>query len=122
MNVTAGLDFTECVRMIPVSLQGESGIFVHSTYLDDEAPIAGGREIQGFPWKLARPKFCHESRVLAGTLYFSNVAKLPVLNVRSGTNFVADVTLGVGDVVHDYLALGQEAPLQRLSLAPEPVQ
>jgi acetoacetate decarboxylase len=24
--------------------------------------------------------------------------------VRSGTNFVADVTLGVGDVVHDYLA------------------
>ena len=47
--------------------------------------------------------------------------KLPVLNVRSGTNFVADVTLGVGDVVHDYLALGQEAPVQRLSLAPEPV-
>ncbi|MGB8898011.1 MAG: hypothetical protein WCC90_01590 [Methylocella sp.] len=46
--------------------------------------------------------------------------KLPVLNVRSGTNFVADVTLGVGDVVHDYLALGQEAPVQRLSLAPEP--
>jgi acetoacetate decarboxylase len=35
----------------------------------------------------------------------ANVAKLPVLNVRSGTNFVvADVTLGVGDVVHDYLA------------------
>jgi acetoacetate decarboxylase len=33
-----------------------------------------------------------------------NVTKLPVLNVRSGTNFVADVTLGAGDVVHDYLA------------------
>jgi hypothetical protein len=48
--------------------------------------------------------------------------KLPVLNVRSGTNFVADVTLDVGDVVHDYLALGQEAPVQRHSLAPEPVQ
>ncbi|MGC2225273.1 MAG: acetoacetate decarboxylase family protein [Methylocella sp.] len=32
------------------------------------------------------------------------VAKLPVLDVFSGTNFVADVTLGVGDVVHDYLA------------------
>jgi acetoacetate decarboxylase len=71
MNDTAGFgDFTECVRVIPIGFQGESGIFVHSTYPDNEAPIAGGREIQGFSWKLARPKFCHESGVLAGTLYF----------------------------------------------------
>ena len=34
-------DFTECGQMIPVSFQGESGIFVHSMYLDDEAPVAG---------------------------------------------------------------------------------
>jgi len=33
-----------------------------------------------------------------------NVAKLPVLNVLSGTNFVADVTLGIGEVMHGYLA------------------
>jgi acetoacetate decarboxylase len=64
------LDFTECVRMMPVSFQGESGIFVHSTNSTTRRLSRGGREIQGFPWKLARPKFCHESRVLASTLYF----------------------------------------------------
>jgi len=36
-----------------------------------------------------------------------NVAKLPVLIVLSGTHFVADVTLGIGEVVHDYLAKGR---------------
>ena len=39
----------------------------------------------------------------------SNVAKLPVLDVLFGTNFVADVTLGIGEVVHDYLAQDHEA-------------
>ncbi|MGH6848135.1 MAG: acetoacetate decarboxylase family protein [Methylocella sp.] len=33
-----------------------------------------------------------------------NFAKLPVLNALSGTHFVAGVTLGVCEVVHDYLA------------------
>ena len=42
-------------------------------YLDDEAPIAGGREIWGVPQKLARPKLCHESEVLVGTLHFGSV-------------------------------------------------
>ena len=51
-----------------------------------------------------------------------NVAKLPVLNVLSGTHFVADVTLGIGEVVHDYLAQGREAPVQNPSLATEPAQ
>ena len=46
-----------------------------------------------------------------------NVSKLPVLEVLSGTHFVADVTLGLGEVVHDYLAAGQEAPVRSLSRA-----
>ena len=46
----------------------------------------------------------------------------PVLEVLSGTHFVADVTLGLGEVVHDYLAAGQEAPVRSLSLAAEPAQ
>jgi len=48
-----------------------------------------------------------------------NVSKLPVLEVLSGTHFVADVTLGLGEVV---LAAGQEAPVRSLSLAAEPAQ
>jgi acetoacetate decarboxylase len=51
-----------------------------------------------------------------------NVAKLPVLDVLSGTHFVADVTLGISEVVHDYLADEQEAPVQNPSLAAEPAQ
>ncbi len=44
-----------------------------------------------------------------------NVAKLPVLNVLSGMHFVGDVTLGLGEVVHDYLARDQETPVQNTS-------
>jgi len=32
------------------------------------------------------------------------VAKLPVLEVVSAVHFTADLTLGLGEVVHDYLA------------------
>lgn len=34
------------------------------------------------------------------------VAELPVLEVLSAIHFVADLTLGLGSVVHDYLAGG----------------
>jgi acetoacetate decarboxylase len=39
-------------------------------YLDDDAPIAGGRELWGFPKKLARPKISHEGDVIVGTLHY----------------------------------------------------
>ncbi|HUI22714.1 MAG TPA: acetoacetate decarboxylase [Methylocella sp.] len=190
-------DFTECGQMIPVRFQEERGIFVHSMYLDNPSPIAGGREIWGFPQKLARPKLCHESEVLVGTLHFGsvlcamgsmgykhneldpapilrelgepnflikiiphvdggpricelvryrwedvslkgawggpaalqlfahamgNVSKLPVLEVLSGSHFIADVTLGLGEVVHDYLAKSGEALAPSPSLAAAPAQ
>jgi acetoacetate decarboxylase len=35
--------------------QGRLANYTHAMYLDDEGPIAGGREIWGFPKKLARP-------------------------------------------------------------------
>ena len=41
----------------------------------------------------------------------ANVVRLPVLEVLSGTHFVADVTLGIGEVVEDYLA---QEPRSRL--------
>jgi acetoacetate decarboxylase len=55
-------DFTECGQMIPVRFEGQKGIFVHAMYLDNPAPITGGREIWGFPQKLARPKLSLWSR------------------------------------------------------------
>ncbi|PZR84811.1 MAG: hypothetical protein DLM68_11995 [Hyphomicrobiales bacterium] len=65
MNDTAGFsDFTTNVQMIPFSFQGESGIFVHSMYLDNEAPIVGGREIRGFRGNRRVPSFPTRARCL----------------------------------------------------------
>ncbi len=171
-------DYTESGQVIPVTFNGEHGSYVHSMYLDDDAPIAGGRELWGFPKKLATPKISHEGEVIVGTLHcgsqvcavgtmgykhkavdtaavtramqspnylvkiiphvdgtprilelvryqlediqvkgawtapaalqlyqhvIADVARLPVLEVVSALHFVADLTLGMGEVVHDYL-------------------
>ena len=172
-------DYTESGQVIPVTFEGVAGGYVHSMYLNDEAPIAAGRELWGFPKKLAAPSLTVERDTLLGTLdygpvrvatatmgykhrsldpatvragmlapnyllkiiphvdgsaricelvrYFledvsvkgawtgpaalelahhalAPVAGLPVLEVLSGTHIVADMTLGLGSVIHDYLA------------------
>jgi acetoacetate decarboxylase len=172
-------DYTESGQVIPVTFDGVAGGYVHSMYLNDEAPIAGGRELWGFPKKLASPKVAVETDTLLGTLDYGSVrvatatlgykhtaldvdkiksgmlapnyllkiiphvdgtarilelvryfledvtvkgawtgpaalelahhalapvARLPVLEVISGTHILADMTLGMGSVIHDYLA------------------
>ena len=171
-------DYTESGQVIPVAVEGRAGGYVHSMYLNDEAPIAGGRELWGFPKKLAAPAWAVEKNtllctldygsvrvatatmgykhrvldaapVLAGLLkpnyllkiiphvdgsartelveYFledvtvkgawtgpaalelahpalAPVAQLPVLEVISSTHLLTDMTLGMGRVIHDYLA------------------
>ena len=172
-------DYTESGQIIPVSFRGQAGSFVHQMYLNDHPPIAGGRELWGFPKKLATPKIVHEGEVIVGTLHYgsvlcatgtmgykhrladrqavldslgapnflikiiphvdgspricelvryhltdvtlkeawtapaalelhahvmADVSRLPVLEVVSAVHFVADLTLGLGEVVHDYLA------------------
>jgi acetoacetate decarboxylase len=59
--------------VIPVRFKGELGAYTHAMYLDDEGPIAGGREIWGFPKKLAKPKIEVESDVLVGSLHYGSV-------------------------------------------------
>ena len=66
-------DYTETGQVIPVRLNGEEGGYTHAMYLDDEAPIAGGRELWGFPKKLASPKIEVESDVLVGSLHYGSV-------------------------------------------------
>ena len=175
-------DYTETGQVIPVRLNGEDGAYTHAMYLDDDAPIAGGRELWGFPKKRATPKIEVESDVLVGSLHYGSVlcasatmgykhrpadhntvlnsmkapnfilkiiphvdgspricelvrfhleeitvkgawtgpaaldlyshalapvAELPVLQVLSAKHLVADLTLGLGTVVHDYLAPGE---------------
>src|SRR5258708_39594344 len=71
-------DYTETGQVIPVRFRDKSGAvqeggYVHAMYLDDNSPIAGGRDIWGFPKKLATPKVCHESEQLGCTLHYGTV-------------------------------------------------
>ena len=42
-------DYTESGQVIPVSFRGRKGSYTHCMFLNDEGPIAGGRELWGFP-------------------------------------------------------------------------
>src|SRR5205807_2385319 len=66
-------DYTESGQVIPVSFQGRSGGYTHCMFLDDEPPIAGGRELWGFPKKLANPTLHTEIDTLVGTLDYGPV-------------------------------------------------
>lgn len=173
-------DYTKSGQVIPVIYDGKPGNYTHAMYLDDHPPLAGGRELWGFPKKLARPKLAIEVDTLVGTLDYGSirvatgtmgykhwtldaavvgkalaeipnyllkiiphvdgtpricelvryhlenvrmrgawggpvaldlsphalapVADLPVLEVLGAKHYVADLTLGLGTVVHDYLS------------------
>ncbi len=176
---TAFGDYTESGQVIPVSFRGERGGYVHAMYLNDHPPIAGGRELWGFPKKLAWPELRVEKDTLVGVLKYGTspvaaatmgfkhrilepgpvleslksanyllkiiphvdgtpricelvryymeditvkgawegpaalelfhhalapVAELPVREVIGGLHIMADLTLGLGTVIHDYLA------------------
>ena len=120
-------DYTESGQVIPVRFEGQSGGYVHAMYLNDEAPIAGGRELWGFPKLKIIPHVDGSARICELVRYYledvtikgawsgpaalelahhalAPVARLPVLEVLSGTHILADMTLGMGSVLHDYLA------------------
>ncbi len=63
-------DYCESGVVIPCSYQGRHYSFVAQMYLDDEAPIAAGREIWGFPKKYAQPVLKVASDTLTGTLHY----------------------------------------------------
>jgi acetoacetate decarboxylase len=100
-------DYTETGQVIPVRFKGEEGVYVHSMYLDDEGPIAGGRELWGFPKKLASPKIAVESDVLVGTLHYGSV-------------LCASRTMGYKHrpVDHDAVLKGMKAPNFMLKIIP----
>ena len=83
-------DYTESGQVISVrDQQGRLGNFTHSMYLDDEGPIAGGREIWGFPKKLAKPTLSIDGNdTLLGTLDY-------------GTQRIATGTMGFKHVPRD---------------------
>ena len=66
-------DYCESGQVIPVTFEDQPGSYVHSMYLDDHPPIAGGRELWGFPKKLGSPELKVHKDTLVGTLDYSDV-------------------------------------------------
>jgi acetoacetate decarboxylase len=66
-------DYTESGQVIPVSFEGRKGGYSHCMFLNDHPPIAGGRELWGFPKKLAEPTLRAEIDELVGTLDYGPV-------------------------------------------------
>ena len=62
--------YAESGQVIPVSYKGRKGGYVHAMYLNDESPIAAGREIWGFPKKLAKPNLRVIKETLLGELHY----------------------------------------------------
>ncbi len=63
--------YTESGLVIPARLNGEEVSFVSQMYLDDDPPIAAGREIWGFPKKYAHPRLEVVKDTLTGTLEYA---------------------------------------------------
>jgi acetoacetate decarboxylase len=74
-------DYTEAGQVIPVAYNGRKGAYTHCMFLNDHPPIAGGRELWGFPKKLAQPSLRPETDTLVGALDY-------------GPNRVATGTMG----------------------------
>lgn len=93
-------DYTESGQVIQVVFEGQRGGYVHSMYLNDDAPIAGGRELWGFPKKLASPALGVEKDTLLGTLDYGSV------RVATATMGYKHRTLQPGPVREAMLAPG----------------
>lgn len=98
-------DYTESGQVIPVNFtnaqgQTEHGSYTHAMFLDDEPPIAGGRELWGFPKKLAKPTLGVKADTLIGTLDYGPI------RVATGTMGYKYTTLDHDRVVDSMLAPG----------------
>jgi acetoacetate decarboxylase len=94
--------YTESGLVIPARLNGEDVNFVSQMYLDDDPPIAAGREIWGFPKKYAHPKLEVFKDTLTGTLEYANQL------VAMGTmGYKHEAMAGDGEVTRAALAKTQ---------------
>lgn len=66
-------DYTESGVVIPALFRGWPVNFTAQMYLDDEPPIAGGREIWGFPKKHGNPRLSVIQDTLTGVLEYAGI-------------------------------------------------
>src|SRR5215475_13776995 len=78
-------DYTETGQVIPVSFQGRKGGYSHCMFLNDDPPISGGRELWGFPKKLASPSLRTEIDTLVLTQITNELkSAFDWLNAKAG--------------------------------------
>ncbi len=65
--------YHESGQVVPVTYRGKPGTYQVAMFLDDEAPLAGGREIWGFPKTMGKPTLRVEKDTLLGTLDYGPV-------------------------------------------------
>lgn len=65
-------DYTQTGVVIPCTFEGKAMNHVSQMFLDCEPPIAGGREIWGFPQKLGKPTLKIAQDTLTGRLEYAS--------------------------------------------------
>ncbi len=65
--------YTESGQVIQVEFEGQIGSYVHAMYLDVLSPIVAGRELWGFPKKLASVSLEVEADTLIGKLRYDSI-------------------------------------------------
>ncbi len=83
--------YVESGVVIPSLFQGEAVNFTAQMYLDDEAPISGGREIWGFPKKYALPTLNEIQDTVVGTLVYGGITVATGTMAYKTENLLYDV-------------------------------
>jgi acetoacetate decarboxylase len=63
--------YSAAAQIIPCTFKGEACNFVSQMYVDATPPLAGGREIWGYPMKFGDAKLAVDSDTLTGTLEYA---------------------------------------------------
>lgn len=63
--------YAAVAQIIPCRFRGQSCNYVHQMYVDNAPPLAGGREIWGYPMKFGQPVLQVASDTITGTLHYS---------------------------------------------------
>jgi acetoacetate decarboxylase len=63
--------YSAAAQIIPCSLRGEPCNFVSQMYVDNTPPLAGGREIWGYPMKFGKAVLAVAGDTLTGTLHYA---------------------------------------------------
>ncbi|MEI8153428.1 MAG: acetoacetate decarboxylase [Hyphomicrobiales bacterium] len=63
--------YSATAQVIPCTLKGEACNFVSQMYVDSSPPLAGGREIWGYPMKFGKASLKVNADTLTGSLHYA---------------------------------------------------